>query len=386
MLAAACLAALVVGGGLPSSPTGPALVPAADMSQFRAGNIISDQLFFDGNAMSAPDVQAFLVSKNPRCVAGSDGTPCLKDYRMDTTTKPADASCRGTYQGAGGETAATIIAKVGQACGISQRVLLVILQKEQGLVTATGSSLYARRYREAMGFACPDTAPCNPAYNGFFNQVYSAASRYRYYADNPTRFNHRAGAVNQIRFDVEADCGSSGVFIENQATAGLYNYTPYQPNPAALAAGRGTGDRCSAYGNRNFWIYYTDWFGSTQIPGAAEVTGRYAQTGGEVGPLGAIAANVLCGLRDGGCFQGYARGAIYWSPASGARIVYSGAVRDRWAGQGWETGALGYPVGDTVCGLRDGGCFQAFQGGAVYWSPSSGARVVSGAVRDRWAA
>ncbi len=26
----------------------------------------------------------------------------------------------------------------------------------------------------------------------------------------------------------------------------------------------GTGDGCSAYGNRNFWRYYTDWFGSTK--------------------------------------------------------------------------------------------------------------------------
>lgn len=24
----------------------------------------------------------------------------------------------------------------------------------------------------------------------------------------------------------------------------------------------GTGDSCSAYGNRNFWRMYTDWFGS----------------------------------------------------------------------------------------------------------------------------
>ena len=52
------------------------------------------------------------------------------------------------------------------------------------------------------------------------------------------------------------------MFIQNQATAGLYNYTPYQPNAAALAAGYG-GDACSAYGNRNFWNDFTDWFGPT---------------------------------------------------------------------------------------------------------------------------
>ena len=52
------------------------------------------------------------------------------------------------------------------------------------------------------------------------------------------------------------------MYIENKATALLYIYTPYQPNTAALAAGAGEGDSCSAYGNRNFSIIYTGWFGN----------------------------------------------------------------------------------------------------------------------------
>jgi hypothetical protein len=51
------------------------------------------------------------------------------------------------------------------------------------------------------------------------------------------------------------------VFIENQATANLYIYTPYTPNSAALAAGYGSAP-CGAYGNRNFFLYFSDWFGS----------------------------------------------------------------------------------------------------------------------------
>src|SRR5690606_20979087 len=49
---------------------------------------------------------------------------------------------------------------------------------------------------------------------------------------------------------------------KNEATAALYNYTPYTPNAAALANLYTTGDSCSSYGNRNFWAFYTDWFGS----------------------------------------------------------------------------------------------------------------------------
>ncbi|MGY1845719.1 LGFP repeat-containing protein, partial [Modestobacter sp. SYSU DS0875] len=386
LLAVACaavgLAGLLTGPGSTAVPT--ALVEAADTSQFRAGNIISDQLFYDGNAMSAADVQTFLQSKNPNCKPSSAGVPCLKNATQDTDTRPADSRCPGTYVGAPAESAATIIAKVGKACGISQRVLLVILQKEQGLVTLSGDKLTVTRYEKAMGFGCPDTKPCDPKYAHLFNQLYSAAWQYRNYVVEAHRYNHKVGIVNNVRYDVETACGSSPVFIENQATAGLYNYTPYQPNDAALRAGSGTGDGCSAYGNRNFWIYYTDWFGSTQVPGAAQVTGRYAATGGATGPLGAIRDGVACGLAGGGCLQAYAHGSIYWSQATGARIVLNGAVRDKWGSTGWEGGALGYPVQDAACGLTSGGCFQAFQRGSVYWSQSSGAHVVSGAVRDRW--
>ncbi|MQA33270.1 hypothetical protein [Modestobacter roseus] len=385
VLVVLCSAVVVTGlvsGGAQVPSVDP--VEAADTGQFRPGNIISDQLFFDGNAMDAGAVQAFLNSKNPTCKVGNDGTACLKDYRADTYAKPADDRCPGAYAGAPAETAAAIIAKVGRACGISQRVLLVILQKEQSLVTASGSSLYPRRYREAMGFACPDTAPCRPEYNGFFNQVYSAAWQYRNYAANPTRYNYRAGLVNNLRYHPNADCGSAPVFIENQATAGLYNYTPYQPNAAALNAGKGTGDGCSAYGNRNFWIYYTDWFGSTQIPGAAQVTGRWAELGGATGRLGNLTGDVVCGLAGGGCYQPYANGAIYWSPATGARFVLLGAVRDKWGSLGWEAGPLGWPVRDALCGLPGGGCFQEFQTASVYWSPSTGAHTVGSQVREKW--
>ena len=60
-------------------------------------------------------------------------------------------------------------------------------------------------------------------------------------------------------------CGASDVYIYNDATAVLYIYTPYQPNAAALAAGTGTGDECSSYGNRNFMIIYTSYFGSPTV-------------------------------------------------------------------------------------------------------------------------
>ncbi|KQY47505.1 hypothetical protein [Cellulomonas sp. Root137] len=244
---------------------GPLAAPAtaADLSKFDPGFIISDPIFYDSGAMSGADVQAFLNQKGASCVPGSDGTPCLKNFRQATTSRPADAKCPGAYVGVPEETAASIIVKVAAACGINPRVLIVMLQKEQGLVTGSGSGLYANRYRSAMGYGCPDTAACDAQYYGFFNQVYSAAAQFKNYANNPTRYGHRAGLTNNVRFHPNAACGSSAVYIQNQATASLYNYTPYQPNAAALAAGYSTGDACSSYGNRNFWNYFRDWFGPT---------------------------------------------------------------------------------------------------------------------------
>lgn len=246
------------------APSAPAA--AADLSRFDPGYIVSDSVFYNSRSMTGPEIQRFLDQKGANCAAAADGTPCLKDFRSATTSRAADSRCTAAYEGAADESAATIIYKVAQACGINPQVLLVMLQKEQGLVTASRNSLTPQRYRSAMGFRCPDTAPCDPAYAGFANQVYSAASQLRAYANSPASYNHRAGRVNYVRFHPNVACGSSPVAIVNQATASLYNYTPYQPNAAALAAGSGTGDACSTYGNRNFFMFFSDWFGSTIDP------------------------------------------------------------------------------------------------------------------------
>lgn len=255
---AMAIGAILTVGLLTAVESEPPPAEAAVAGDFNAGNIISDALFFDGAAMSASEIQSFLNARVPTCRAGYT---CLKDYRQNTPNRAAEAGRCGSYTGAANESAATIIYRVGVACGISQKSLIVLLEKEQSLITDSWPS--STQYRSATGYGCPDTAACDSTYYGFFNQVYMAALQFKRYAANPTGWNHIAGRLNSIRFNPDAACGSSQVFIQNQATAGLYNYTPYQPNAAALANLYGTGDGCSAYGNRNFWRIFTDWFGST---------------------------------------------------------------------------------------------------------------------------
>ncbi|WP_241222825.1 hemagglutinin [Bifidobacterium samirii] len=223
---------------------------------FDPGDIISDGQFFNARAMSEDEVQAFLDERGAAC----SGDRCLRNVTFDTEDRPADDYCEAAYEGADGERAAAIIDKSARACGISQKVLLTVLQKEQHLVTATDIDDF--QYKSAMGLSCPDDASCDPEYEGFFRQVYGAAHRYRYYLAHEDDYGYHAGELNYVRYNPVASCGGSDVYIENRATALLYIYTPYQPNAAALEAGVGEGDSCSSYGNRNFSIIYQSWFGS----------------------------------------------------------------------------------------------------------------------------
>ncbi|GAB3708020.1 hypothetical protein [Mariniluteicoccus flavus] len=111
---------------------------------------------------------------------------------------------------------------------------------------------------------------------------------------------------------------------------------------------------------------------------------EWLRLGGETGTLGPAAGEQFCGLRDGGCWQQFAGGKIHWSPATGAHFS-RGSVQDRWASLDWERGFLGYPTTDENCGLRDGGCWQGFEGGGkIHWSPATGAQFSRGLVQDRW--
>ncbi|MFC8681043.1 LGFP repeat-containing protein [Microbacterium ureisolvens] len=384
--AALAAAVVIIASGSVSGPSASA-APQVEtgrvsmgLAGFAAGNIISDEVFFADDTMSAGDIQAFLNERVPVCQAGYR---CLKDFAQSTSTRAADLMCRSTYQGSARQTAAEIIYHVARACGINPQVILATLQKEQGLVTHTWPSEW--RYTIAMGQGCPDTAACDTRYYGFFNQVYGAAWQFKRYANPPGTSNfftwYAPGKTWNILYNPDRACGSSPVFVANQATANLYYYTPYQPNAAALAAGYGTGNGCSAYGNRNFYNYFTDWFGSTQTRLGAAISTAYAALGGSSGFLGAPLGPTTCGLTGGGCYRNFAGGAIYWTAATGAWAL-SGKVRDVWSSLDYERG-FGYPLRAQICGLPDGGCYQDFQSGVIY-SSAYGTFGLNGWIRQKW--
>lgn len=284
--------------------------PAQALSgnEFQAGRIVDDSVFTNKSTMSIEQIQLFLNAKVPDCRAGHT---CLKSYSEN------------------GKSAAQIIWEAAQDHGINPQVLVVFLQKEQGLVTDNWP--IQRQYDYAMGFGCPDDDQgCRAQYAGFNTQVRRAAQSLRGYFNQDPNFpiNYRPGTRNILWHPDRNRCGSSPVNIFNKATAALYIYTPYQPNQAALNNLFGTGDSCSAYGNRNFWRDFNRWFGPTLADDFAVIMSndgnltQYVLEGGKRYPIPTAAIKVAWGL---GSYEPYVFnsdyvGSIPLGPALG-RIV-----------------------------------------------------------------
>lgn len=236
-------------------------------SAFDPGLIISDSVFFDFGSMTVEEIQAFLDSMVETCRAEDPAIDCLKNIRIDIpetpATTPEEVGPCAAIPAKPQATAAEVIHAVANACGINPKVIITTLQKEQGLVTSTKPTDYM--YRAAMGFGCPDSDPgiCGKVYVGLFNQIYRASKQLIWYGNPEGSFTYwKPGRTVAMRFNPKSSCGTKSFLLQNQATANLYYYTPYTPNAAALNNLYGSGDSCSAYGNRNFWRFYHDWFGS----------------------------------------------------------------------------------------------------------------------------
>ncbi|MGH3025672.1 MAG: hypothetical protein ACRDLR_04420, partial [Gaiellaceae bacterium] len=96
-----------------------------------AGNIVSDAIFYNSSTMSVAGIQSFLNAQMPRCASGHT---CLRSYTTRTISHAASSGLCGTYTGRSSETAAQIFYDVGRACGVNPQMLIVLVQKEQGLV------------------------------------------------------------------------------------------------------------------------------------------------------------------------------------------------------------------------------------------------------------
>lgn len=263
------------------------LLPAMTIAQsqgpidptFNPNMLIPDSAFSDvGTFGSAEGVQKFLELKGS-VLASTSPDFLAKLKEPDTLTKVGleDPEPNLTRL----RSAAELIYDSATHWGLNPQVILVMLQKEQSLITGNFNSDAALQNAldKAVGFGCPDDQPCGSIFIGFYRQLFGSfdPAGNRWLGDaaslmksfNATVAGVRVGrgpgvdANNQtfgspiVRTSKQGDTvvidntlggydnvpNMQTVILQNFATAALYRYTPHVFN-----------------GNYNFWKFYTAWF------------------------------------------------------------------------------------------------------------------------------
>lgn len=113
---------------------------------------------------------------------------------------------------------------------------------------------------------------------------------------------------------------------------------------------------------------YSEDTGAHEVHG--EIRAKYNAFHGADGVLGLPLTDETVAPDGSGRYNHFQGGSIYWSPTTGPLMV-RGALRDVWASQGWERGPLGYPVADEyrIAPLRPNDnpkvAWSLFENGAI---------------------
>ena len=274
------------------------LIESARAATFNQNNLIDDSLFIDHDSMTVSEIQDWLEI---------NGGGLLENWVDNVDMRRPSDNC--IVHHATGMTAAEIIHEAATAwnaqvydsngCAIenaywgdpgysnytletvSPKALLVTLQKEQSLISASGG--YSTDYTDyqdpnccssneyklarAMGYGVPDSGSINEKYLGFYNQINWAAWQLRFNfersAGNTAWDNvgyitysgpmiegtwRRCASCALESFDGFYPIDGSPLYMENRATASLYYYTPHTYP--------------GFFGNYNFVNFYIQWFGA----------------------------------------------------------------------------------------------------------------------------
>ena len=115
------------------------------------------------------------------------------------------------------------------------------------------------------------------------------------------------------------------------------------------------------------------------------IDARWRDLGGDWGVLGSPTSDAQAGPLPGSVMRTYQRGAIYWSPATGAQEVYGEILARYRALSPGEVAGIGLPTSGEKNGPLAGSRMNSFQRGGIYWSPATGAHEVYGAIAGRYA-
>ena len=222
-------------------------------ADFNPNNLISDGEFVNIDGMSVSDIQRFLDEKGGFLKGYSENGRSAAQIIYDASHGHGEAS------GPGSDGCYNDICINTRTGTVNPKVLLVTLQKEQGLLTMSDKNDDA--LSAAMGYGCPDSGGCSSQYAGFTNQVEWAAWQFRYNYEGAGKSNPPSGfgdyvVGRTVHFyntypNPYGGPSEQDVHIDNRATASLYRYTPHVYN-----------------GNYNFWRFYDNWFGQARYSAA----------------------------------------------------------------------------------------------------------------------
>ena len=97
---------------------------------------------------------------------------------------------------------------------------------------------------------------------------------------------------------------------------------------------------------------------------------KWLALGGASSFLGEPLSDELPTIDGVGRFNRFQGGVIFWSPTTGAFEVH-GAILEKWQSLGFERSFLGYPTTDEI-EFSEGGRANIFQGGGIYWWADTG--------------
>lgn len=117
----------------------------------------------------------------------------------------------------------------------------------------------------------------------------------------------------------------------------------------------------------------------------AAVTAAWEASGGDGGPLGARQGGVYA--VGAGFAQNFSGGKMFFTPATGAHFM-QGAILEKYESLGGPADSdLGFPTIDEGAGRAAdsrNSTFSAPDHPVIFWTPSTGARVVRGAINSAW--
>ncbi len=206
-------------------------------------------------------------------------------------------------------------------------------------------------------------------------------------ADNPVIFwtpdtgaQVVRGAINAAWDELGGSAGPLGVPTEDEVYRG------------DVVSQNFTGGELSWDGNTKTFTStppeLADQLDGLEIPGDAtsQINAARRAAGGPLGPLGAPEGPPTPVAGDG-LVQTFAGGKIFYSPATGAGVI-TGRVLAKYESVGGPTGDLGFPTGNE----SDGGLapasriatFAAEDRPVIFWTPDFGAMIVRGAMNAAW--